>query len=129
MSRVVHFEIHTEDPERCVKFYNDVFGWDIKKWDGPVDYWMVMTGPSDKPGINGGLFIRKGPRPIEKQAINAYVCTMEVENIDATIEKALSAGATMDVSKQVIPHVGYIAYLKDVDLNFFGLMQSDPSVR
>lgn len=35
MPRVVHFEIHTGNPERAVQFYSGVFGWDIIKWDGP----------------------------------------------------------------------------------------------
>ena len=44
MGRVVHFEIHADDPERAVKFYRGVFGWDVTKWDGPVDYWLVDHG-------------------------------------------------------------------------------------
>ena len=43
MSRVVHFEIHAENPERAVRFYTAVFGWTITKWDGPFDYWLVST--------------------------------------------------------------------------------------
>ncbi len=32
MPRVVHFEIHADDPERAVRFYKKVFGWKIEKW-------------------------------------------------------------------------------------------------
>ena len=35
MARVVHFELPADDPERAVKFYEGVFGWQIQKWDGP----------------------------------------------------------------------------------------------
>src|SRR5689334_19629414 len=35
MPRVVHFEIHAEDPERAARFYGGVFGWQINKWAGP----------------------------------------------------------------------------------------------
>ena len=31
MSRVVHFEIPADDPERAVEFYKKVFGWKIDK--------------------------------------------------------------------------------------------------
>ena len=33
MPRVVHFEIYTDDPEAVRPFYQDVFGWKIKKFD------------------------------------------------------------------------------------------------
>ncbi len=30
MPRVVHFEIHADDPERAISFCNSVFGWHSK---------------------------------------------------------------------------------------------------
>ena len=54
MSRITHFDIPSDDPKRAQKFYNQVFGWKFKKWDGPTDYWIVTTGTKE-PGINGGL--------------------------------------------------------------------------
>ena len=29
MPRVVHFEIHADDPERAINFYKSVFGWEF----------------------------------------------------------------------------------------------------
>ena len=52
MSRVVHFEILADDPERAVKFYLDVFKWKIEKWD-PFEYWLVTTGDDDELSNNG----------------------------------------------------------------------------
>ena len=52
MKRIVHFDISADDPERAIKFYTNVFGWSIQKWDGPMDYWLVTTGPKDEPGID-----------------------------------------------------------------------------
>jgi len=60
MARVVHFEIHAEKPDRAINFYQKSFGWEFQKWDGPMDYWMITTGPEDQPGINGGLVPRRG---------------------------------------------------------------------
>ncbi|HEV2494165.1 MAG TPA: VOC family protein [Terriglobia bacterium] len=37
MPRVIHFEINADQPERAAKFYTAVFGWEIKKWEGPTD--------------------------------------------------------------------------------------------
>src|SRR4051794_25991230 len=82
MARVVHFEIHAENPDRAVVFYSALLGWRFQKWDGPMPYWMIFTGENSEPGINGGLLPRRGPAPAEGQAVNAYVCTVGVENLD-----------------------------------------------
>ena len=55
MSRVAHFEIHVDDPARAISFYENVFGWQFSKWDGPQDYWLIKTGEADERGIDGGL--------------------------------------------------------------------------
>ncbi len=44
MPRVVHFEINSDHPQKAAEFYQEVFGWTVVKWDGPVDYWLVTTG-------------------------------------------------------------------------------------
>jgi uncharacterized protein len=38
MPRVVHFNLGVDEPERAIKFYTDVFGWKIEKWNGPFDH-------------------------------------------------------------------------------------------
>ena len=58
MPRVVHFEICADHPERAVEFYQSVFGWEIRRWDGPLEYWLIITGQDEEPGINGGLVHR-----------------------------------------------------------------------
>jgi len=55
MPRVIHFEIPADDPARAVKFYEAVFGWKIEKWNGPMDYWLAMTGEQEQPGIDGAI--------------------------------------------------------------------------
>jgi predicted enzyme related to lactoylglutathione lyase len=58
MKRVVHFEIYTDDPEAVQPFYQDVFGWTFKKFEGgPVEYWLVTTGEDKDAGIDGGLCV------------------------------------------------------------------------
>ncbi len=47
MPRVVHFEIYADQPERAIKFYQDVFGWNFQKWNGPYDYRLVTTGENN----------------------------------------------------------------------------------
>ena len=98
MPRVVHFEIHAGDPDRAVNFYKTLFGWSFQKWEGPMEYWMVITGPDDQPGINGGLMRRHGE--IDGQAVIAYVCTVNVEDVDASLQTAL-ANAAQELGKDV----------------------------
>jgi hypothetical protein len=126
MSRLVHFEIHAEDPERCRGFYSDMFGWTIEKWSGPMEYWTITTGPDSQPGINGGLLRRRGPGPVSEQAVNAFVCTIEVSDLDSLLTKGQALGATVAVGKMPIPGIGWLAYLHDPEGNIVGLMQNDP---
>ncbi|HEU4456594.1 MAG TPA: VOC family protein [Longimicrobium sp.] len=127
MPRVVHFEVHAEDPERATRFYTELFGWTITQWGGPVDYRVITTGPDGQPGINGGMVRRMGPGPTDGQAVNAYVCTVDVESVDETLERAVALGGTVAHPKMPIPGVGWLAYAKDTEGNIFGIMQNDPS--
>ena len=127
MPRVVHFEIHAANPERGVKFYEKVFGWTFQKWEGPIEYWLITTGPDSEPGINGGLLRRQGD--IDGQAVIAYVCTIGVADLDATMAIVEANGGTVAVPKMPIPGMGWLAYYKDTEGNIFGIMQSDPSAK
>lgn len=107
--------------------YRELFGWELRKWDGPVDCWLVMTGDPAMPGIDGGLVRRVGGPPAEGQAVNAFVCTVDVADVDASVAKAESLGGTVALPKQPVPGVGWLAYVKDTDGNILGLMRADTS--
>jgi predicted enzyme related to lactoylglutathione lyase len=124
MPRVIHFEIHAENPERAIKFYTDLFGWEFTKWEGPMPYWLIKTGPDSQPGINGGLLPRRGA--IDGTAVISYVCTVDTPSVDDALKKAQLGGATVALPKMPIPGVGWLAYCKDTEGNIFGVMQSDP---
>jgi predicted enzyme related to lactoylglutathione lyase len=129
MSRVIHFEIHAEKPERCLEFYKTLLNWQFTKWDGPMEYWMIVTGSDQEAGINGGLLRRRGGSPTPGQSVNAYVCTIGISNLDATLTQGQSLGAAVAVPKMAVPGVGWLAYLTDPEGNIFGLMQNDPNAR
>ena len=89
MGRVVHFEIHAQDPDRAEAFYTGVFGWTAESFGGPVDYRLLTTGPEGDMGINGAIL--KPPHdmtPSPGQAVNAFVCTIAVDSIE-DIERAV----------------------------------------
>lgn len=127
MSRVVHFEIHAENPPRAIAFYQGLFNWQFHKWDGPVDYWVIVTGPDDKKGINGGMVLRRGI--IDGTAVIAYVCTVDTENLDASVAKATQLGGTIALPKMPITGIGWLAYVKDTEGNIFGMMQADATAK
>jgi predicted enzyme related to lactoylglutathione lyase len=118
MARVVHFELQADDPERASTFYKAVFGWDIKKWAGEMDYWLVATGPKDAPGIDGAIMKRMSPGG---QTIN----TIAVEDLDASVKMVRKAGGKVVTKRQTIPGIGLFCYCTDTEGNSFGMLQPD----
>jgi predicted enzyme related to lactoylglutathione lyase len=124
MARAVHFEIHAANPKDLIGFYTSLFGWTFNKWDGG-DYWMIHTGPDDQPGINGGLMPRRGDLPAPMAAVNAFVITVDVDDVEACVALAQTLGGSIALPKMAVPGIGWLAYAKDPDGNIFGMMQTD----
>ena len=122
MPRVVHFEIEAEKPERAIKFYEEVFGWKVEKWKGPIEYWLITTGKEDEPGIDGGLERRTEAEP-------STVNTIDVPSVDEYVKKVESNGGSIVRPKMAIPGVGWFAYFKDPEGNPFGMMERDESAQ
>jgi hypothetical protein len=122
MQRPVHFEIHAENTDRAIAFYTKLFGWEFSQWAGQP-YWLIKTGEKGTPGIDGGLLPRQGPSPAGMAPVNGFVCTIDVSELDAMVEKAVAAGATIALPKMAIPTVGWLAYCKDTEGNTFGMME------
>ena len=129
MNRVVHFEIQAGNPERAMTFYENLFGWKFSQW-GDQQYWVVTTGDKAQPGIDGGLLPRPvAGAPLDGAAVNAFVCTIEVDNLDRKVDEALQGGGVLALPKMPIPTMGWLAYCKDTEGNIFGLIQMDPSAK
>ena len=123
MAGVVHFEIPFDDKERAMKFYREVFDWQLTDISG-MDYVMVQSVPVDEkqmpkePGaINGGMF----QRPKEAPHPTLYV---DVASIDAAIEKIKAGGGTVVTPNTPIPGMGAYARVTDSEGNVIGLFQS-----
>jgi predicted enzyme related to lactoylglutathione lyase len=119
MPKVVHFEISADDPQRAVTFYEKLFGWEINKFGGPVDYWLIKTGNDDEPGINGAI-----KRRVDQEGT---VNTISVASIDEATPKVVQAGGSIVTPKVTIPGIGYHAYCKDTEGNIFGILVPDES--
>ena len=124
MNRVIHFELSVENPERADKFYSDVFGWKSSKWNGPMAYWLISTGPQDKPGIDGAFMLRSETDDRLKKCARI---TIGVLSVDDSLKKIKDSGGKVLMPKTVIPGVGFAASFEDSEGNLIELMQDDPS--
>lgn len=125
MPRVIHFELSADEPERAVKFYDEVFGWKTQKWDGPQSYWLLETGEEGQMGINGGLMKRsENPLP-PSSAIN----TIDVPSVDDYAQKIAGSGGKVVMPKFAVTGIGHMAYCEDTEGNIFGIMEIDPSAK
>ena len=71
---------------------------------------------------------RQGETPTNGAPVNAFVVTVDVADLDATLETALKFGGETRLSRMPVPGVGWLAYLADPDGNLFGVLQADESV-
>lgn len=125
MNTIGYFEIQADDPPRLADFYHQLFGWRFSKDENvPVPYWRIETG-----GIRGGLLQRPANTPPMECGTNAYVCSIEVEEIDALSEKVIAQGGQIALPKFPVPGVCWHAYFIDIDRNTFGVFQPDEAAK
>lgn len=126
MPRPVHFEIHADDLNRARAFYEALFGWTFTEYV-PNFYHLITTGPAGEPGINGGMVKRKAGQTGD--IVLAYVCTIEIQDLDASLAKFNALGGTIALPKHAIAGVGWQFYGKDTEGNIFGVHQADPTAK
>ena len=123
--RLVHFEIPFDDGERARTFYREAFGWSVMTM-AEMDYTMVSTGPSSEEGgpsepgyIGGGMLQRSAVQ-------QAPVLVVDVDDIDAALEKIEGLGGKTVVPRQPVGGMGFAAYFTDTEGNLTGLWQTTP---
>ena len=114
MSRVVHFEIPADNPERAVKFYENVFEWKIEKWD-QFDYWLVTTGEDSEPGINGAI--------LPKDFSSMVRDVISVASYDEFTEKIEKSGGKILSKKMTVPELGITGMFQDTEGNILGIIE------
>ncbi|KJR40488.1 glyoxalase/bleomycin resistance protein/Dioxygenase, partial [Candidatus Magnetoovum chiemensis] len=106
MPTIVHFEIPSDDVERTIKFYTELFDWKIQKAPGEMEYWFISTGeePSScgSASICGGLMKRQAPQ----HTITNYI---GVSSVDDYVKKVETLGGTIVMPKTAVPQFGYFA--------------------
>ena len=118
-SRVVHFELPTDDAAASRKFYENVFGWTFTQYGGPMEYWLAKTGEPGTPGIDGAL---GGPANEVKGTVN----TVGVDDLDEALQKVVENGGQVFSPKDEVPGVGWVAYIREPGGALLGMFQSLP---
>jgi predicted enzyme related to lactoylglutathione lyase len=120
-----YFEIQADDTNRAIRFYKEIFGWNFARVEGlPIEYWRIETT-----GTPGGLLKRPVPSPPPQSGTNAFVCSMEVSDFDATAQKMIGLGGKIALPKFAVPGVCWQGYFIDTEGNTFGLFQADPAAK
>ncbi len=121
MNTLGYFEIQADNPQRAAKFYAAIFGWKFEKDPNiPVDYWRISNA-----GSFGGLLKRPAKAPPAQSGTNAFVCSMQVADFDATADKILKNGGQVALEKFAVPGKCWQGYFLDTEGNTFGLFQVD----
>ena len=125
MNRVVHFEIPFDDSERAQKFYKDVFGWQINKFPGDMEYFMAITAeteqnqmmPKEPGAINGGL-LKKDPTGEHP------IIVIDVPSIDEHLKKIEQAGGKTVMPKVPVGDFGFYSRVSDSEGNVIGIWEA-----
>jgi uncharacterized protein len=112
--QLVHFELPAQDAGRAKEFWQSLFGWKFRTWEGPVEYHML---DGFEPG--GAIY------PSETAGDGAVIY-FGTADIDASIARVRELGGSAE-EKHPIPAIGWFARCRDTEGNDFSLFQSDES--
>jgi predicted enzyme related to lactoylglutathione lyase len=101
-------ELMTRDVDVAKKFYHDTVGWDFEAMpmqDGT--YWVAKA----KGEVVGGIFPLSSPQ--FDGVPESWMSYLAVDDVDARVKKAQSAGAKLMRPIFDVPNVGRIAILRE----------------
>jgi predicted enzyme related to lactoylglutathione lyase len=114
-ANIVWFEIPADDVGRARSFYAKLFGWKIKKFPMPMEYWHIDTGGADA-SPDGGLMKRQPGQ----QGITNYILVPSVDKFMAKVQKL---GGKVCMPKTEVAQMGYFAVCLDTENNSFAIWE------
>jgi uncharacterized protein len=102
------FELWTRDYDASVAFYRDVFGWDAHTAGDTDDFRYTTLGEGEN--SLAGIMDASGFLP--EGAPASWSVYFEVDDVDATLEKAVELGGTIDRAAEDTPY-GRLATVLD----------------
>ena len=122
--KVVHFEVPFDDGDRARSFYKEIFGWQLQTMPEMGGYTLVTSGPSGEQGPTEPGFINGGMLARQESATPGPVIVVDVDDIDATLEKIGGLGGSTVTPKVPVGDMGFAAYFKDLEGNVIGLWET-----
>jgi len=113
----VWYELTTPDVDGAIKFYPKFTNWGTQPFDKDYTVWTTNGQPL------GGIF-RLTDDMRAKGVPPNWMPYVEAENVDATVAKAKSLGATVIVGPDDIPGTGRFAVVQDPQGATFGVYRS-----
>jgi uncharacterized protein len=115
---ICHVEIPVADQAAAGAFYSELFGWEYRPMP-EMDY--AVFSPGEGPGggfpkIDGQMFRANEPL--------VHVLT---DDVDASLDKAVSLGGAVTVPKTEIPGIGWFGVFTDPSGNRIGLFKDGSS--
>lgn len=103
-SPVVRWQLVTPRPDEAGRFYGEVFGWRVDR-DNALGAREVSTGSAL--GIGGGIW------PAPPEAPSFVQLFVQVDDVEATLERVTSRGGAVLVPRSVLPDGDVMAVVRD----------------
>jgi predicted enzyme related to lactoylglutathione lyase len=103
---VMQWQILAKEPDKLADFYTKLFDWDIDT-NNALNYRVVDTG--SERGINGGIW------PAPPQAPSTVSLYVEVDDVGASVARAIKLGGKLVMPPQQLPDGDVMAIILDVE--------------
>jgi len=100
----VHVELHTKDLPKARKFYEGLFGWDLKDMPMPGGGSYTMIGVGE--GVGGGMMNDTSAPP-------HWLAYVGVDDVRAKTQQAKSLGATVLQDVMEVGEYGTMSVIRD----------------
>ena len=100
----VHVELHTKDLPKARKFYESLFGWDLKDMPMPGGHSYTLIGVGE--GVGGGMMADQSVTP-------HWLAYVGVDDVRAKTAQAKSLGATVLQDVMDVGEYGTMSVIRD----------------
>lgn len=112
---VLQFQIISNDPDKCARFYSELFEWKINT-NNAIGYRTIDTGSTK--GIQGGIW------PAPPQAGTFLQFFVSVDDVKSAVARAEQLGGRLLIPPTVLPDGDEMAVMHDPQGMSFALLKS-----
>ena len=112
-------DLATRDTKKAIDFYSKLLGWEIKAMEGgSMPYWVVNVGGQGEGGI------MPMPDMVPKEVPSYWLPYFGSADVQASVDKAVSLGATVLAPLTEVPNMVVFAVLADPAGASFAVMKA-----